>query len=1188
MDSRDLLLEIGVEELPSSFVETALTALPELMRKRLAALRLSHGSIRALGTPRRLALLVEGVALQQPDLEQEVQGPPASAAFDKAGGPTRAAEAFARKLGVDMSELRRVATPRGDYLTATRREKGRPTRELLGAELAALCAEIPFRKSMRWGTGEATFGRPARWLVALLGDELIPFSFAGISSDRVTFGHRFLSSGPLSIPAAGAYETLLREAHALVDPAGRRARMVAALHEAARGLDGALIEDEFLFGENLSLVEEPFVVAGSFDPAFLALPEALILEVARGHQRYFGVRGADGKLLPRYLAVVNTALAPDNIIRGNDRVMRARLSDARFFFDEDRKLRLEQRAAKLDGVVFHHRLGSVGAKVKRVIELTRWLGARLGLAETTREDALRGAELAKCDLVSLMVGEFPELQGVMGHAYALAQGERPAVADVIRNHYAPRGAHDAIAPDAPSALVALADRLDTLVGCFAVGLAPTGTADPYALRRACLGLLRTLLGRGWSLSLRELFARAHTSFAGLKLDLSEAECCDKLADFARDRLRGLLAEPFPADVVDACLAVAADDPLDARRRCEALVGLDPAVRARVGQVFKRATNIARDAPDDGLPVDPASLEPEPHVAERVLAAALSSLQDDLDRALASSDYPGAFARIAAFAPGLHEFFASVFVMSDNLDLRNNRLRTMRVVRDTCARVAHVQLLQGGLGPPSAVVAWGRDLMRPGIRLQLVLALGALFALAFVPLYFAVASLTRATLRSERELHARAMGRVVAARVVEAHSSRSRDDLRPLLDAQIAASSGLVGIGVYGREGLLLARSEAPEGASLLPPAVRHGEEALLRSSSRHGPALLVQIPGPEGSVVAALRVDDRIGQGAPLLRLVALYMVLVGSALLLFVYFALTRLVVRPIDDLSSAASRVVAGLRRLDAPSSGAAELIDLGHSLGRMTGRLLENEEALRSKVDALERATAELREAQAQLVRSERLASVGRLSAGLAHEVGNPLAALMGLQDLLLDGGLSPEEERDFLLRMRKETERIHRILRKLLDFARPARPPEAAAPGLLQDAVEETCELLRPQKKMRDVRLILQVSRELPQVRLAQEQLVQIVLNLIDNAADATGGQGTITVRSRLQEGAVLLEVEDDGPGIDPSLLPSLFEPFVSSKPAGEGTGLGLAVCRGLVEEHGGSIHAENLDRGARFTVRLPLA
>lgn len=480
-------------------------------------------------------------------------------------------------------------------------------------------------------------------------------------------------------------------------------------------------------------------------------------------------------------------------------------------------------------------------------------------------------------------------------------------------------------------------------------------------------------------------------------------------------------------------------------------------------------------------------------------------------------------------------------------------------------------------------------MRPGIRLQLVLALGALFLLAFIPLFFAVAGLTRTALRHEREAHARAMGRVVAARVAEAQGSRPPGALAPLLDAQLASSSGLVGLALYGLDGAQISRSGGVDGEALLPPRVRPGEEALLRVTARHGPALLVLIPGAQGSVLAALRIDDHIGPGGTLLRLVGFYMVLMAVVLLVFVYFALTRLVVTPIDVLSGAASRVVQGVRRLEPPTTGGVELIALGHSLAHMTGRLLENEEALRAKIDALEQATAELKAAQAHLVRSERLASVGRLAAGLAHEVGNPLAALMGLQDLLIDGGLTPEEERDFLARMRRETERIHRILRRLLDFARPARPGDAVVePGALHEALDEVLELLRPQKKMRDIVLDVQVSRDLPPVVLGREPLVQVLLNLLDNAADATGGKGRVVVKARQQGETVRLEVEDDGPGIDPAILPALFEPFVSSKPVGQGTGLGLAVCRGLLEEVGGQIQAEAAAPGARFVVTLPVA
>ncbi len=695
MESRDFLLEIGVEELPASFVEGALRALPGLAAKHLGELRLPHGEVKALGTPRRLALQIAGLAAQQPDLEQEVLGPPASVGFDKSGAPTRAAEAFAQKLGITTGDLRRIATPKGDYLAGTKRERGRPTAELLAGFLPTLCGEIPFRKSMRWSTHETAFGRPVRWLVALYGADVIPFAFAGCQSDRLSRGHRFLSPGELSFASPAGYVERLAAAHVEVDPAARRERMVARLHAAAKEAGGTLIEDEFLVGENLSLVEEAHIIVGRFEERFLSLPAEVILEVARGHQRYFGLKGPDGALLPRYLAVANTALDPEGIARGNDRVMRARLSDARFFFEEDRKNRLEARSPKLDGIVFHHRLGSVGDKVRRLVGLVGGVGPLVGLAGEDLAAATRAAELCKCDLVSLMVGEFPELQGVMGRAYALGQGESAAVADAVRDHYAPKGAHDAVAASPIATLVGLCDRLDTLVGGFAVGLSPTGAADPYALRRACLGVLRQLLGQSWDTPLPGLFALAYQGLAaqGKKLDLSEEETLAKLGEFFTERLRHLLAEGSPSDVVDACLAVASGRPVDAQARIGALASLDAALRAKVGEVFKRAANIARESPDGAAPVDPATLETAPHASEAELFAAQWVLGLSLAAASDAGDYAAAFAHIADFAPRLHEFFTHVFVMTDDLALRNNRLRLMRAVRDACSRVAHVQLLQ---------------------------------------------------------------------------------------------------------------------------------------------------------------------------------------------------------------------------------------------------------------------------------------------------------------------------------------------------------------------------------------------------------------------------------------------------------------------------------------------------------------
>ncbi|MBZ0120403.1 MAG: glycine--tRNA ligase subunit beta, partial [Sandaracinaceae bacterium] len=359
-----LLLEIGVEELPASFVRNALAAMPELARKLFESERLSHGAIRALGTPRRLALLVEDLAERQTDLSEQVLGPPKAAAFDESGKPKKAAEGFAKKLGVPVEALALVATDKGEYVAAQRDEKGKPAAEVLAAGIARLITQIPFAKSMRWGTSELAFGRPIHWIVALHGERVVDVEIAGARAGRSTRGHRFLAPASFELARAEGYVEALRAAHVLVDPDERTARMNDALAAAATQAGGVLVEDAFLVGENASLVEEPHVIAGSFDAAYLSLPDSVIVEVMKGHQRYFALRDRQGKLLPRYLAVVNTALAPDVVVRGNDRVLRARLADARFFVDEDRKHTLASRLDKLAGVVFQAKLGSVRERVE--------------------------------------------------------------------------------------------------------------------------------------------------------------------------------------------------------------------------------------------------------------------------------------------------------------------------------------------------------------------------------------------------------------------------------------------------------------------------------------------------------------------------------------------------------------------------------------------------------------------------------------------------------------------------------------------------------------------------------------------------------------------------------------------------------------------------------------------------------
>lgn len=657
---KTLLLEIGCEELPSSFVDAALAAMPGLLTGKLAALRLAHGDVQALGTPRRLSIVVKGLAEKQPDLDEEALGPPETAAY-KDGKPTKAAEAFAAKLGVGvdaLSVVEKAASGKqkaGRYVVGRRQEKGRDARELVGKALAELCAEIPFRKSMRWGTGEATFGRPVQWLVALFGDELVDVSFAGVRSARSTRGHRFLAPAVFELGSADAYVDELRKKHVLVDRNERAKTMMDRVTAAAKAAGGIQDPDAYLVDENASLVEEPHVVTGSFEAKFLALPAAVIRSVARGHQKYFCVSDAKGQLLPHYLTVVNTANDPARIAKGNDRVMRARLADAEFFFGEDKKAKLEDRVEKLSGIVFHNRLGTVREKVTRLERLAKKIGESLGLPAATLALVERAAHLCKFDLVSLMVGEFPELQGDMGLVYAKNAGEPDEVANAVRDHYRPIGAEGPVADDDVSACVALADRLDTLVGCFAVGLSPTGTADPFALRRACIAVLRTLAERERvnkayaSLSLTKLFEDAYDGLEGKKLDLSREDAVAKVRDFTSDRLRGLVATATSNAVADAACAGAASGALDrpayvfARARAlQKAVAAGGEWLAKARTVAKRLSGISKESkpvlhaktafekPDDAVIVDVVvkvdSSTKELHTEEAV-SAALAQAED---------------------------------------------------------------------------------------------------------------------------------------------------------------------------------------------------------------------------------------------------------------------------------------------------------------------------------------------------------------------------------------------------------------------------------------------------------------------------------------------------------------------------------------------------------------------------------
>ena len=688
--SAEFLVEIGTEELPSSFVRHALRSLDRSALELIAQARLGTEalSVHPMGTPRRLALRIRGLAERQPDRNETVMGPPWSAAFEKDGKPKKAATGFAKKHGVEISALRKQSTDKGDYVSAEVHEDGKPLADVLAELLPQLCQRITFPKSMRWGPGEIAFGRPIHWIVSLLGTDVIDFQFANIAAGRTTRGHRFLAPATFEIEDARNYEKALEDAHVIVDTEKRKARMLEGLLASAKALGGVLQPDAFLADECVSLVEEPFVVPGRFDEAFLQLPDEVVVSVMRDHQRYFAVRASEGgALLPSYLNVVNTAQDPDTIAKGNDRVLRARLADARFFVEEDLKAPLADRLKKLESVVFQSKLGTMGAKVRRLEAnanaIAEWAGTDAAACQAT-------ARICKADLETLIVFEFPELQGEMGRWYALREGMEQSVADAIRDHYRPQGADDSVPDQLVSAVVAVADRIDTLVGCFGIGLVPSGSADPFALRRAALGILRIALEGPLDVDLHALVAQAHAAYAG-DADLKPAAEVDAaLDDFFRGRVRAMLKDRHDADVVDACLgAWDGTSVRDLRTRIEAVSELRAAPEFEALAVaFKRAFNITKDSARGAI--EPGLLEDG---AESALAERFGTVRDQIREATGARRYADALKLVAKeLGAPIDRFFDEVFVMVDDAKVRENRLRLLGEIADTVNGIAHFHQL----------------------------------------------------------------------------------------------------------------------------------------------------------------------------------------------------------------------------------------------------------------------------------------------------------------------------------------------------------------------------------------------------------------------------------------------------------------------------------------------------------------
>jgi glycyl-tRNA synthetase beta chain len=701
----DLLFELGSEELPARFVGPLLEDLERVFREQAAALGLIFQGLKTFGTPRRLAILVQGLPTRTADSVKELMGPPVKAAFDDTGAPKIPATKFAESVGIAVDKLLRVQTPKGEYLAARVEEKGKDVAGLCSGVLNACVRGLKFPKSMRWGDVEQSYGRPLQWMVAMLDATPIDVVFADVRSGTTTFGHRFLAPQAVKVSTPEQYESLLEKACVIAAVDTRKAMLQSRLADAAKQAGGTLLHDEQLLDEVVQLVELPNPVVGTFDAKHLDLPKEVLISEMKTHQRYFSLVDSAGKLLPKFIAVSNTPVKDVALsVKGYERVLRARLSDGRFFFDEDCKHSLESRNERLKRRTWVAGLGTVADKVDRIVTLSEVLAKATGNSAEL-ETVRRVAQLCKADLETGMVGEFPELQGVMGREYALKSGEAPPVALGIFEHYLPKGAGDLMPSAPPGALVGLADRIDSLVGLFALGKKPTGAKDEYGQRRACLAVVNVTLSKGYRYSLRAVLEQAEklslnalkeehlkksTVHGHVKVGPSTVE---QVLEFVRGRLESLWRETFRPDLVEAVLSTGFDDLVETHQR---LVALDSVAKAEdfpaLAATFKRVANIVEKQAGSSKSneVDTDTLVED---AEKALFTALTKVEKETSTLFTQGKFEHALKAAVTLKAPVDGFFDKVMVMAEDEKVRNNRLAMLRRIQALFGRVADFAKIQ---------------------------------------------------------------------------------------------------------------------------------------------------------------------------------------------------------------------------------------------------------------------------------------------------------------------------------------------------------------------------------------------------------------------------------------------------------------------------------------------------------------
>ncbi len=694
MSADNLLVEIGTEELPPKALRSLMEAFGEGLAAAIDAARLERGAVRVYASPRRLAVIVESLAHRQEDRKVEHKGPPVRIAFDDDGNPTPAATAFAKKCGVDINDLDRSTTEKGEWLSFSDVEEGKTAAELVPELIERALSGLPIPRRMRWGDSDAEFVRPVHWVVLLHGSKTIDASIMGIPTTDQSRGHRVHCSAPVVISDANSYlDALERDGHVIADFERRRELVRDGVASAAAEAGGVIVEGESLYDEVAALVEWPVPLLGTFDDEFLGLPREVVISTLTGHQRYFPVADKDGNLLPRFVTVANIASRdPDQVRDGNERVIRPRLADAAFFWDSDRRKTLASREDALREVVYQRGLGSLHDKSVRIGKLAGWIASALGVDGSAAE---RAAILAKCDLLTGMVGEFPELQGTMGRYYALSDGESGEVADAIAEHYQPRFAGDELPASMAGQILSVADRIDTLAGVFSLGKKPSGNRDPFGLRRAALGIVRICIECGLDVDLKKLIGKAIKLQPRGKADSDSlgsdlyAFITDRLRRYFLDRDTGLATETFdavmarqPASLVDFDRRLAAVQTFARLEQAESLAAAN-----------KRIANILRKAGDTGAGKVRKKLFE--HDAETALANALAGARDKVLPMIGTRSYAEALNELADLREPVDRYFDDVMVMVEDDAVRENRLALLAELRALFLDVADISRLSLG-------------------------------------------------------------------------------------------------------------------------------------------------------------------------------------------------------------------------------------------------------------------------------------------------------------------------------------------------------------------------------------------------------------------------------------------------------------------------------------------------------------